>query len=395
MCFNRHILRRHSFGDFLIPALKGIAFSCRVGRGGNFRTVVLRDRCNLTSAVGIKGYCVLIDFPLCFNRHILRRHSFGDFLIPALKGIAFSCRVGRGGNFRTVVLRDRCNLTSAVGIKGYCVLIDFPLRPVFLIARFCDADCRNRRAGQIFVVIPALERVARIGHIVGCRKCCAHAVGIFSDIAVVDRAAVRIQGYGIGRGCPLHRQGRHISRKSVAGCVQVSVTAKPHKVGVCISVRAGQTVRCRSGKLAAGFHDDLNILGAITQLAAAKVKGNDLQSVRAQCVRVQDFKDGAETDVRAGVRSIVVAPVAGRIVPANRTARRVARKSILPPRIHFIPVLDISAVLIQHRVPFVALGHAAFGIARTCIVTSHRRCAQGIVHAAGDIVLAENQTFRI
>ena len=52
--------------------------------------------------------------------------------------------------------------------------------------------------------------------------------------------------------------------------------------------------------------------------------------------------------------------------------------------------MDISAVLVQHRVPFVALGHAALGIARTCRDTSHRRCAQGIVHAA-DIVLAENQ----
>ena len=276
MCFNRYILRRHSFGDFLIPALKGIAFSCRVGRGGNFRTVILRDRCNLTSAVGIKGYCVLIDFPLCFNRYILRRHSFGDFLIPALKGIAFSCRVGRGGNIRAVVLRNRSNLAAACGVKGDCVPIDFPLRPVFLIARFCAADCRNRRAGQIFVVIPALERVARIGHIVGCRECCAHAVGVACDIAAVDRAAVRIQGYGVGRGCPLRRQFRHLSRNTVAGGVEFTVAAKPHKETSCIPVRAGQTVGRRRGKLAAGFHDDLNILGAITQLAAAKVNGNDL-----------------------------------------------------------------------------------------------------------------------
>ena len=393
MCFNRYILCRHGFGDFLIPSLKGITFSCRVGRGGNFRTVVLRDRCNLTSAVGIKGYCVLIDFPLCFNRHILRRHSFEDFLIPTLKGIAFSCRVGRGGNCCTVILRDRCNLTSAVGIKGYCVLIDFPLRPVFLIARFCAADCCNRRAGQIFVVIPALEGVPGARHI--CRECCAHAVGVSGDIAAVDSAAVRVQCHGIGRGCPLHRQCCHISRNTVTGNVEFTVASAPHEEIACISVRAGQTAGHGSGKCAAVFHDDLNILGAAAQLAAAKVKGNDLQSVRTQCVSVQDFKDGAETDVRAGVRSIDADPDAGRIVPANRTVRRAARKSILSPRIHSIPVLDISAVLIQHRVPFVALGHAAFGIARTCIVTSHRRCAQGIVHAAGDIVLAENQTRSI
>ena len=135
----------------------------------------------------------------------------------------------------------------------------------------------------------------------------------------------------------------------------------------------------------------MNILGAITQRAAAKVKGNGLQSARAQCVSVQDFKDGAETDDRGGSRSTVVDPEAGRTEPAKRTERRAARKSILSPQIHFIPVLDISAVLVQHRVPFVALGHAALGIVPTCRVTSHRRCAQGIAHAAAGIIFAENQ----
>ena len=361
LCFNRYIFRRHGFGDFLIPALKGVTFSCRVVRGGNFCTVVLCNWCNLTSAVGIKGYCILIDFPLCFNRYILRRHGFGDFLIPALKGVTFSCRVVRGGNFRTVILCNWCNLTSAVGVKGYCVLIDFPLRPVFLIAHFCTADCRNRRAGQIFVVIPALEGVPGARHI--CRECCAHAVGIACDILpVCDRAAVRIQGYGIGRGCPLHRQFRHISRNTGTGRVELAVAAKPHEVTARISIGAGHAVGRRRGKVAAVFHDDLNSIGAAAERSAAKVKGNDLQSVRTQCVRVQDFKHGAETDVRGGVRSKFVVEGAGRKVPANHTVQRAARRNILPPRKHSIPVLDISAVLVQHSVPFVALGHAAFGI---------------------------------
>ena len=352
MCFNRYILRRHGFGDFLIPALKGITFSCRVGRGGNFRTVILCNGCNLTSAVGIKGYCVLIDFPLCFNRYILRRHGFGDFLIPALKGITFSCRVGRGGNFRTVILCNGCNLTSAVGVKGYCVLIDFPLRPILFITCFCTADCRNRRAGQIFVVIPALEGVPGARHI--CRKCCTHAIGVSGDIAVVDRAAVRIQGYGIGRGCPLHRQFRHISRNTGTGRVELTVASEPHEVAACISVRAGHAVGRRRGKALAAFHNDLNILGAAAERSAAKVKGNDLQSVRTQCVRVQDFKDRAETDARAGVCSIFVVPVAGRKVPANRTVLTPKVRSILPPRIHIIPGFDISVVLVQYLIPFVA-----------------------------------------
>ena len=358
MRFNRYILRRHGFGDFLIPSLKGITFSCRVGGRGNFCTVILSNGCNLTSAVGIKGYCVRIDFPLCFKCYILCRHGFGDFLIPTLKSITFSCRVVRDGNFRTVVLCNGCNLTSAVGIKGYCILIDFPLcfnryilrrhgfgdflipalkgitlscqgrsgnrcavilrydnirfavfgldcdgilidlplRPILFITCFCTADCRNRRAGQIFVVIPALERVACIGHIVRRRECCTHAVGVSGDIAVVDRAAVRIQGYGVGRCCPLRRQFRHISRNTAAGFVGIAIAVKPHEVAVCISVRAGQTIGCGSGKCTAIFHDDLNILGTVTQLSAAKVKGNGFQSVRAKRVGVHDFKDGAEAD---------------------------------------------------------------------------------------------------
>ena len=237
--------------------------------------------------------------------------------------------------------------------------------------------------------------MACIGHIVRRRECCAHAIGVPGDIAAVDRAAVRIQGYGIGRGCPLHRQFRHISRNTGTGRVELTVASEPHEVAACISARAGQTVRCRSGKAFAAFHNDLNILGTVTQLSAAKVKGNDLQSVRAQCIRVQDFKDGAEIDARGGERSSVAAPVAGRIVPANRTERRVVSCCVLPPRIYAIPVFDVVAVLVQYPVPFVALGHAAFGIAQTYKVTSHRRCAQGIVHAAAGIIFAENQTFRI
>ena len=297
---------------------------------------------------------------MCFNRYILRRHGFGDFLIPTLKGVTFSCRIVRGGNFCTVILCNWCNLTSAVGIKGYCVRIDFPLRPILFITCFCTADCRNRRAGQIFVVIPALERVACIGHIVRRRECCTHAVGVSGDIAVVDRAAVRIQGYGVGRCCPLHRQFRHISRNTAAGFVGIAIAVKPHKIIIGISVRAGQTVGRRRGKLAAGFHDDLNILGAAAQLAAAKVEGNGFQPVSAQRAGVRDFKDGAEAE--GLVRGIVAGPETGRTLPpANRTERRRnSYSSILSTRKHLPPVFDISVVLIQYLIPFVAFGRAAF-----------------------------------
>ena len=390
-----HIPGRHGRGDRLVPTGEGIAFSCRGGGRSDGCTVVLRDGCDGTAAGGVKGDGVLIDCPLRRDGQVFGGHRCRERRIPARKGIA-----GLGGGFGrgdggAVVLRDGRNFTAAGGVEGDGILIDLPLRPVFLIAHFCTADCRHRIAGQTLVIIPALERVAGIGHIVGCRECCAHTVDVFGDIAVVDRAAVGVQCDGIGRVCPLHCQCCHISRNTVTGNVEFTVASAPHKEIACISVRAVQTIGRRRGKLAAGFHDDLNILGAITQRAAAKVKGNDLQSVRTQCVRVQDFKHGAENDIRVGARSIVDAPEAGRNEPANRTERRVVSCCVLPPRIYAIPVFDVAAVLVQHCVPFVALGHAALGIARTCSVTSHRRCAQGIVHAAAGIIFAENQTFRI
>ena len=269
----------------------------------------------------------------------------------------------------------------------------------------CHGIIRHKQAVGIFVLLCILLGGYHLRHeLVG-----IHCPGIgkgnivhcFVRQSVIRRAgdahAGEVKPIGVaGRESKLliklRRQPGYIRRNVIARFVELAVAAKPHKGAAGISGGAGQTVGGRRGKALTVFYDDLNILEAVTQLSAAKIKGNGFQSVSVQRAKVQDFKDGAETDVRIGVRSSGGAPVAGRSVPANRTERRVDRNSILSPRIHFIPVLDISAVLIQHRVPFVALGHAAFGIARTCRVTSHRRCAQGIVHAACGIVLAENQT---
>ena len=83
--------------------------------------------------------------------------------------------------------------------------------------------------------------------------------------------------------------------------------------------------------------------------------------------RVQDFKDGAETEVHA--------PKAGRGVGSRSGpscthgtpgSTRIGVEVSCPPRRHLSPVFDISAVLVQYRVPFVALGRAALGLARTC-----------------------------
>ena len=84
-------------------------------------------------------------------------------------------------------------------------------------------------------------------------------------------------------------------------------------------------------------------------------------------------------------------PVAGRVVPTDRTARRRSTPSILSPRKHLAPVFDIFVVLVQHLIPFVVLWRDAPGLTRTCTTTSHGRRTQRIVHAAGCVVFAENQ----
>ena len=348
----------------------------------------------------------MIDLPLRRDSHIFGRHGRGNCLIPADEGVAFSCRVGRGGDRCAVVLCNGCDGTTTCGVEGDGILIDLPLRPVFLIARFGVADRRNRRAGQIFVVIPALEGVPGARHI--CRECCAHAVGIACDILpVCDRTAVRVQGYGIGRGCPLHRQFRHISRNTAAGFVGIAIAVKPHEVAACISVRAGQPARRGSGKCTAVFHNDLNILGAAAQLAAAKVKGNDLQSVRAQRAGVQDFKDGAEAVVWKRGSCIAVGQTANRRVPTLHTLRGTGRWSlgcILSRGVHIFPVFDIACCIIlpiltrfvQDRVPFVILRIAVFiGVTAQLVIASYGRCAKRIAYLSAGIVFSENKVCRI
>ena len=173
------------------------------------------------------------------------------------------------------------------------------------------------------------------------------------------RQTVRGHDDGIGVWHKPRRERGYIRRNAITGRVELAVAAKPHKVIAWFSLRAGQTVGRRRGKCAAVFHDDPNA-ALIAQLAAAKVKSNGFQPVRTYRAMVQNLKDGAETDLRVLARSVAVATEAARIVPANRTAPRQSDHRILSTRKNPVPVFDISVVLVQQPVPFVALGRAAF-----------------------------------
>ena len=160
-------------------------------------------------------------------------------------------------------------------------------------------------------------------------------------------------------GSKLRRQLAYIRRNVISRFVELAIAAKPLKVVVGISVGAGQAVGRRRGKALAAFHNDLNILRAITQLAAVKIEGNGFQPVIAQRVKAQNLKDGAESLVWLGERVSAAIPVAGRHVPTVCTGIPIF-PNILPPGFYFFPVLDVSAALVQYLIPFVALGRAAF-----------------------------------
>ena len=215
------------------------------------------------------------------------------------------------------------HLASALAVKGDRVSIQRPLCIKLFFARVGGADLRDRGTGKILVLIPALKGVASAGYIICCRQGCSCAVGVFGHIlAVGNGAVIKVKRDRVGI-CPLCRQSGNVCRNAVAGGVKVAVTVLPLRT--ISNLWRSQTVGRGSGKGRAVLDNDLNIIGAAAQLAAVQIKRDGFQSVRAQCVSVQDFKDGAETDVHGPVRSsIVVIPVAGRVVPTFRASRRVA-----------------------------------------------------------------------
>ena len=126
------------------------------------------NRSNFTAAGGIEFNRVLIDFPLCSNCNVLRRHSLRNFFIPTDESVALSCRISRSRYLRVVVLRNRSNLTAAGGVKGYRVGVRYPFCiQCYVTGDFIACIIPRRAVG----LIPASEGVAQCGGgIVGTRR---------------------------------------------------------------------------------------------------------------------------------------------------------------------------------------------------------------------------------
>ena len=397
-CLDLYIAVRHGelvVGDykscrrFNLPLLEVIALVGRCGQGdlrtdhgfcmrGGSRSVAAAGHGD--GMLGRRGRRILLEN--CFDLHVVVRH--GELVVhdchaaaddlPLLEVVAGFGRCGQG-DFRTSHgLVRRCGSRSValcghgdgmLGRRGFGYrnrqLLRIAARAVFRLDGKFGCAVRSRRAADLTGIRVQAQTGRQTAVNAPCDRCCAGGgQGMAVCLAhLAVRQGVRGDGHAMAAGSKLRCQLVHICRDAVTRCVQVSVAAKPLKVAAGISVGTGQTVGRRRGKAFTAFYDDLDILGTATQFAAAKVKGNGLQPVWAQDTRAQDFKDRVKTESRQGKLSISAGPLVRRTVPANPTVRRRSARSILSPRIPLTPVFDISIVLVQYPVPFVALGRAA------------------------------------
>ena len=189
----RHILcghrrrNRNAFTILVHPTAEGIAGLCRVRRGGHTCSVILRDRVDRISAVGVKGNRVLIDLPLRVDRRIACRHRRRNVQIPTVKGVSFSFRICRCRHRRTVILRDRINGRIPGVSKGNGILVDLPLRNNRQIVRGHRVRKRRLPAHEC---IALSARICRNGYLCtvihGMRENNAATVGIITNHILID-----------------------------------------------------------------------------------------------------------------------------------------------------------------------------------------------------------------
>ena len=408
-CLDLHVVVRHEELVVLdghaaaddLPLLEAVAL---VGRGGqgDFRachgfcmrcgSCAVSVRFHGDGKFGRRRRCVLLEDSLDLHvvvRHeeliVLDGHAAADDL-PLLEVVALVWRCGQGDLCASRSGGRSCGAGAvAVRFHGDGKLgrrvFGYRNRQLLRIAAHAvsrfngefGGAIRSRRAADLAGVLVQAQTGRQIAAVNA--PCDRHGAGGNQGLAVrlahlTVRQSVRGDGNGIDAGLKLCHQLGYICRNAFTGRVQVSVAAKPHKVAAGISVGAGQPIGCRRSKFASVFYNDLDIIRAAAQFAAAKVKGNGFQPIRLQCIRVQNFKDGAETEVRSGVRSIGEIPIANRAVPTHCTALCPIVRNILSPRICRVTVSDISVIFVQYLVPFVALRVAAYRIARASIRTS-------------------------
>ena len=178
-----HVIGRHGGRDVTVPTCKGVT---RLGRIRGYCygcAVILCNRIDDRTAIGIKGDGILIYSPLRRKCHIIGRHGGRDVTVPTRKGIT---RLGgiRGCCYGgAVILRNGINGRPAIDIKGDCVLIYCPL---------CCIRNINIRHGRCNIP-PSGEGISNFNWIRG-----QHNVfSIFDDRSDVFLAIIRYKGHSV------------------------------------------------------------------------------------------------------------------------------------------------------------------------------------------------------
>ena len=251
--------------------------------------------------------------------------SASFFRVPAKEVIAAACRGRQTFQLSVFSLGAGRAYTAAVGIKGHGVLLSRLLLPMGIdggvLRKYC-IGCYF--ISTVFLRVPAKEVIAVVGR--DGQACQLPVFGGGAGRAYVT--AVCIKGHSVlffhGRFSPLCGEFGHSCGNILTRRIGVSVAAQPGETVAVIPCWAGQALAAGGGEALAGFHNDIHRALSGADLSAIQINRYHVQAVRAQCVRVQDFKHGAETKGRIPIAARDGTPVAGRIVPTARTVQRIS-----------------------------------------------------------------------
>ena len=146
---HRLVFSGHRRGQCGTPSGERVAFLRRRYRRSDASAVVLRDRRDRATAIGVKRERVLVHAPLRGHRLVFSGHRRGHGGTPSGERVTFLRRRRRRGNCRAVILRDRRDHAAAVGVERKSVLVHNPLR----IERGVGGEIPIGRAGAVGVVV--------------------------------------------------------------------------------------------------------------------------------------------------------------------------------------------------------------------------------------------------
>ena len=248
----------------------------------------------------------------------------GFVVIPPVKPVACVSHILRCGERRALAVGVLGHIAAvidgaAVRVQRHFIGACLPLGVVGLVPRVGVGDRRYLGAGKVAALVPALEVVACVGHVLRCGERRPLSVGVRSHIAaVIDGAVARVQSYLVGERRPHGVEGRcgghgTGSKRPLAVLCKGAVTVPPVKPVAC----SGGF--CRGGRGAAvadKLHGDC-------PCPAIRIKGNRIERgawAAWAAVRISAAARGRDGKGIAARLGYGACKVIGRAACGNRAA---------------------------------------------------------------------------